>query len=156
MSAFVLPAELPAHKISCCVYCSLNKSPHLFSTISTRYIPLFHYSVLYPLLCWAFSPYYTLQVHIFLYSTYSLLHTINKNMCLYCIVSFQWVQWTSILSIFFVLSTFIYLVFTQEMFYWELSWNKLSYKPKAKFKVHFVPLISILAPKIMEEWNNQL
>ena len=89
MSAFVLPAELPAHKISCCVYCSLNKSPHLFSTISTRYIPLFHYSVLYPLLCWAFSPYYTLQVHIFLYSTYSLLHTINKNMCLYCIVSFQ-------------------------------------------------------------------
>ena len=38
-----------------------------------NYIPLFHYSVLYPLLCWAFSPYYTLQVHIFLYSTYSLL-----------------------------------------------------------------------------------
>ena len=42
MSAFVLPAELPAHKISCCVYCSLNKSPHLFSTISTTY----HYSTI--------------------------------------------------------------------------------------------------------------
>ena len=65
-----------------------------------NYIPLFHYSVLYPLLCWAFSPYYTLQVHIFLYSTYLLSFTINKNICLYCIVSFQWVQWTSILSIF--------------------------------------------------------
>ena len=36
-----------------------------------NYIPLFHYSVLYPLLCWAFSPYYTLQVHIF-----CILHTL--------------------------------------------------------------------------------
>ena len=87
MSAFVLPAELPAHKISCCVYCSLNKSPHLFSTISTRYIPLFHYSVLYPQLCWAFSPYYTLQVHIFLYSTYSLLHTIKTKTCVSIVLS---------------------------------------------------------------------
>ena len=67
-----------------------------------NYIPLLHYSVLYPLLCWAFSPYYTLQVHIFLYSTYLLSFTINKNICLYCIVSFQWVQWTSILSTFFL------------------------------------------------------
>ena len=86
MSAFVLPAELPAHKISCCVYCSLNKSPHLFSTISTTY----HYStIVYFTHC-----YVGLLVLIvlcrcifFLYSTYSLLYTINKNTCLYCIVS---------------------------------------------------------------------
>ena len=82
-------------------------SPQISPSIqyNLNYIPLFHYSVLYSLLCWAFSPCYTLQVHIF-FVVYILLFTINKNICLYCIVSFQWVQWTSILSIFFVLSTY--------------------------------------------------
>ena len=52
-----------------------------------NYIPLLHYSVLYPLLCWAFSPYYILQVHIFFVVYILLSFTIDKNICLYCIVS---------------------------------------------------------------------
>ena len=127
MSAFVLPAELPAHKISCCVYCSLNKSPHLFSTISTTY----HYStIVYFTHCYVGLLVLTILCRCIFFVFFILSFIYHKHYtCLYCIVSFQWVQWTTILSIsflFWVLIVHVNIVFIQEMFYWELSWTKFN------------------------------
>ena len=71
-----------------------------------NYIPLFHYSVLYPLLCWAFSPYYTLQVHIFfvVYIPILFYHKQKHMSLLYCQFSVSAVNLGS--QYFFVFSTY--------------------------------------------------